>query len=86
MSNSRAVKLVQPIFPSGFKAPKDKILIRITIDENGDVISAKSVSGNMQLMGYAENAAKGSKFQPAVVCGKPAKITGLIEYIFETRP
>jgi TonB family protein len=58
--------------------------VKITIDENGDVISAKAgrYPGDPALQLAAIQAAKGAKFTPTSVCGEPAKIYGRIVYEF----
>lgn len=84
--NGRAIKLVTPFFPSGVKIYGTvEIPVRVVIDESGKVISAKAVSGNSKFYPYAQSAAKDSKFEPATVCGKTAKISGIILYRFEGR-
>jgi hypothetical protein len=82
--NGRAKKLVRPLYPrdvTQFGAPDVKV--RVTIDETGKVIAARAIMpyGNRGgVAAYAENAAKDSKFEPSLVCGKPSKITGIIVY------
>ncbi len=84
--NGRAVKLAKPLFPSGVKVFNAvEINVRVIIDESGKVISAKAISGNNRFFPYAESAAKDSKFEPFIVCGKHAKISGVIVYRFVGR-
>ena len=86
--NGRAKKLATPLFPSSYKSYRREtieIKVRVIIDETGKVISAKGVSGNEKFFPYAESAAKDSKFEPSLICGKPSKISGFIVYNFETR-
>jgi protein TonB len=56
--------------------------VQIVVDEKGDVISAKAVSGHRSLHGASEKAARSAKFSPTVICGNPVKVTGLITYNF----
>lgn len=82
--NGRALKLVKPIYPSAARrwSIKGAVQVKVVIDENGDVISAKAISGDGLLHGTAEVAAKSSKFQPTKLCDKPVKVDGIIVYNF----
>ncbi len=82
--NSRAVKLQTPIYPQDAKrlGIQGKVLVQITIDEQGNVTSAKSTSGNALLRGSAEDAARRSKFKPVLVSNLPVKATGFIIYSY----
>ncbi len=62
-----------------------KITVRVIIGEDGKVISAKGVSGPVTLFPYVVSAAKDSKFEPPIVCGKPGKLSGVIVYNLEYR-
>lgn len=87
--NSLAIKLPKPIFPSaGVQTGPVRlrstipVQVRVVIDENGDVISAKAISGDPAYFPAAIMAAKKAKFQPAHICGELTKITGIILYNF----
>lgn len=86
--NSKAVKLPAPIFPtagSKLYGNNYRIEVKVTLDENGKVISARAVSGREEFYGAAEQAAKAAKFLPGFICGKPSTIVGIIEYNFILR-
>lgn len=82
--NRKALVLVQPEYPK--KAKKEKIggavSVQVKIDEQGNVLSAKLVSGNPVFADVCEEAAKNSKFTPTVLSGKPVKILGIVTYNF----
>jgi len=59
-----------------------KVDVQVTINENGDVISAKAASGNMLLRQTAESAARRAKFKPTKLNDVPVKVTGVIVYNF----
>lgn len=82
--NGKAVNLVQPVYPPAAKAVKAKgaVNVQVTIDENGNVISATAVSGHPLLRSAAETAAKASKFAPTMLSGQKVKVTGVIVYNF----
>jgi len=79
---SSAEKMVTPVYPQmALRAGIiGKVRVDITIDENGDVILAKAVEGHSFLKGSAEEAARRTKFKPAMFDGKPIKSKGYILY------
>jgi len=76
-----------PEYPAIAKSARasGSILVRILIDERGDVTSAQAVSGHALLRASAENAARGAKFNPVMLCGRPAKVSGVLRYNFVLR-
>ena len=82
--NGKAVKLVQPPYPPAAKAVRASgaVNVQVTIDEDGNVISASAVSGHPLLRQSAEQAARDSKFSPTMLSGQPVKVTGLVVYNF----
>ncbi len=82
--NSRAASLPKPAYPQAARALNisGSVTVAVTVDENGNVVSAKAISGNPLLRGAAEAAARQSKFKPANVDGQPVKVNGSIVYNF----
>lgn len=82
--NGKAVNLVKPPYPPAAKAVRasGQVQVQVTIDENGNVISASAVSGHALLRGAAEQAARSSKFSPTMLSGQKVKVTGVIVYNF----
>ncbi|HMS40464.1 MAG TPA: TonB family protein [Pyrinomonadaceae bacterium] len=82
--NGKATRLVTPQYPSQARAVRasGQVSVAVTIDENGNVISASAVSGHTLLRGAAESAARSSKFAPTLLSGQPVKVTGTIIYNF----
>ena len=82
--NGKAVNLVKPPYPPAAKAVRasGQVQVQVTIDENGNVVSAKAVSGHALLRGAAESAARSSKFSPTMLSGQKVKVTGVIVYNF----
>ena len=82
--NGKAIQLVQPAYPAIAKASRasGQVDVQVTIDEEGNVISAQAVSGNPLLHAAAVAAARASKFAPTKLSGQPVKITGKIVYNF----
>ncbi len=82
--NGKARNLVTPQYPSAARAVRasGQVSVAVTIDENGNVISASAVSGHTLLRSAAESAARSSKFNPTLLSGQPVKVTGTIIYNF----
>jgi protein TonB len=82
--NGKARSLVTPQYPSAARAVRasGQVSVAVTIDENGNVISANAVSGHTLLRSAAESAARASKFNPTLLSGQPVKVTGTIIYNF----
>src|SRR5215468_7989915 len=78
--NGKAVRLVQPPYPAIARSAHaaGQVRVQITIDENGNVVSAAAVSGHPLLQGAAVAAARQSKFTPTKLSGMPVKVTGVI--------
>jgi hypothetical protein len=81
----KALNLAKPPFPSTFNGRLDNnltVLVEAKIDENGNVISAKSISGHPVLRAACEAAARVSKFSQTTVTGVPVKAKTLLTYEF----
>jgi TonB family protein len=82
--NDRAVNLQTPSYPPIARETRasGRVQVQVTIDENGNVNSARAVSGNPLLRSSAENAARSSTFNPVRVGGRTVKATGFVVYNF----
>lgn len=82
--NGKAVSLVKPAYLPAAKAVNagGTVNVQITIDEQGNVVSASAVSGHPLLKAVSEEAAKASKFSPTTLSGEPIKVTGILVYNF----
>jgi len=80
-----ALRRVQPNYPLSAKTARQAgpVSVEIVINENGDVISARAVSGAELLRNAAVSAAKGWKFKPSTRDGKPVKSTSTITFNFK---
>jgi protein TonB len=58
------------------------VVVQVTVDENGNVISAHAVSGHPLLQAASVAAARGAKFSPTRLSGEPVKVNGVITYNF----
>jgi len=82
--NGKAISLPRPAYPPLAKAAhaSGTVVVQITIDENGDVISARASSGHPLLQAAAVEAARQAKFSTTRLSGRPVKVTGVITYNF----
>jgi protein TonB len=82
--NGKAISLPKPAYPAIARQAhaSGTVVVQVTIDENGNVISARPVSGHPLLTAVAVNAARGARFSPTKLSGQPVKVTGVITYNF----
>jgi protein TonB len=79
-----ATRRVTPTYPALARAARvsGAVVVEITIDENGNVISARPISGHPLLKDAATQAARGWKFNPTKLSGQPVKVIGTIQFNF----
>lgn len=79
-----AVKRVQPQYPPVAKAAgaQGPVTVQVLIDEQGNVTTARAVSGHPLLQDASVNAARQWVFKPTIVNSKPAKVSGSISFSF----
>jgi protein TonB len=82
--NGKAISLPKPSYPPIARQAhaSGQVVVQVTIDENGNVISARAVSGHPLLQAAAVAAAHGARFSPTKLSGQPVKVTGVITYNF----
>lgn len=82
--NGKALRLPIPQYPPAAAAVRAEgtVAVQITVDENGDVISAAAISGHPLLRTAALSAARQAKFPPTIVGGEPVKVVGVVTYNF----
>jgi TonB family protein len=82
--NAKAISLPKPTYPAVAKAAKASgvVTVRVLVDENGNVISARPVSGHPLLQAAAVAAARGAKFAPTKLSGKRVKVSGILTFTF----
>ena len=81
--NGRAMLLVRPEIPGDVAVKEDghTLVVKVVVDANGDVISAKcSLACPREAAGPAEAAATASKFRPLFVNGRAVKYGGTLMY------
>jgi TonB family protein len=88
LSAANAVRMVKPVYSTIAQRSnvEGKVVVEVELDIEGNVVTAKAVSGHQFLRSSAEDAARKSKFKPALFNGQPVKGTGVITYNFSLRP
>ena len=81
--NGRAMLLVRPEIPGDVAVKEDgnTLIVKVVVDANGDVVSAKcSLACPRAAAGLAEAAATASKFRPLFINGRAVKYDGTLMY------
>ncbi len=84
LTNENAISLTTPVYPATAARANiaGRVVVEVTLDEEGKVLTAKATSGPALLKQSAEFAASRSKFKPAMWHGKPNKAKGYVSYNF----
>ena len=82
--NGKILSLPKPIYPKEalVRGVVGKVVVEVTVDEQGIVIDARTLSGNPILRSSAEYAARQARFGPTLLSGQPVKVTRLVNYDF----
>jgi periplasmic protein TonB len=82
--NGKAISKPPPPYPAVARAARASgtVVVQITVDEGGRVVSAAAVSGHPLLRQAAVQAAYQARFSPTLLSGQPVKVTGTITYNF----
>jgi TonB family protein len=82
--NGKALNLPKPDYPADARNAHatGTVVVQVTVDEAGNVISAHAVSGHPLLQQVSVNAALQAKFSPTSLMGEAVKVTGVITYNF----
>lgn len=84
ISKGAPIYFPQPPYPDEAREKKisGKVKVEVHIDEQGNVVSAQSISGHRLLRTAAEKAAKEAKFTPTLFEGVPIKVRAILGYKF----
>lgn len=77
-----ATRRVEPAYPPLAKAARvsGSVVVEVTVGEEGDVISARAISGHPLLKDSAVAAAREWSFEPTKLEGVPVKVIGTITF------
>ena len=83
--DEKALSKPAPPYPAVARAARaaGRVVVQVTVDEEGRVILAAAQSGHPLLRAAAEAAARKARFAPTVRGGKPVKVIGTLTYDFE---
>ena len=84
LSIANADRLVIPTYSVMARQTRleGKVTVEVELDAEGNVVSAEATSGHAMLRQAAEDAAKKSKFKPAMFNGEPIRAKGSITFNF----
>lgn len=79
-----ATQRIEPSYPPLAKTARvsGSVVVEVTVDESGNVISARAISGHPLLVDAAVNAARRWKFTPTQLSGQAVKVIGTITFNF----
>lgn len=82
--NGKAITLPKPDYPAIARQANASgtVVVQVTIDEYGNVIAARAVSGHPLLQAVSVAAAREAKFSPTFLMGEAIKVTGVLTYNF----
>jgi protein TonB len=82
-----AIRKIEPLYPELARKAGifGQVLVEVVIDEQGNVKSARAVSGHMLLKQVAEDAARRWKWNPTFLSGVPVQVVGSIVFNFNIR-
>ncbi len=82
--NGKATSLPKPPYPPIARQARASgtVVVQVLVDEKGNVVSARAVSGHPLLQAASASAARAAKFSPTKLAGKPVKVSGVITYNF----
>jgi TonB family protein len=86
--NGRAISLPKPSYSDEARRDRaqGRVIIKVTIDELGNVIDASDMcGGNPLLVKPSLQSARAARFTPTKLSGQPVKVTGVITYNFVAR-
>jgi protein TonB len=85
VQESKLIRKVDPIYPEIAKKARisGKLILSVTVDEEGNVTECSYVSGNMVLKEAAVNAVKQWKYSPTLLNGEPVPVIATVTVNFK---
>jgi protein TonB len=82
--NDKVVSKPQPAYPAGARAAlvSGEVLVEIMVDECGNVVMARALSGHPLLRQAAIDAAMKTRFSPTRLSGLPVPVKGTLAFNF----
>jgi TonB family protein len=84
VTNGRLLSTPKPEYPDAARRNNitGRVTVHVSIDPQGNVTSAKAVSGPLELRQAAETAALKARFEPTRLSGTAVSVNGAITYDF----
>jgi TonB family protein len=77
----KATRKVEPVYPTMSEiAVEGRVVVEVTVGEDGKVVAARAVSGHPLLRDAAVEAARQWTFSPTHLSGKPVKVLGTFTF------
>lgn len=85
--NGRIIRLPKPVYPAIAisRGVSGKVVVEVTVDDKGQVVDARALTGNPLLRPSALTAARLARFEPTLLSGQPVKATRLINFDFNPK-
>jgi TonB family protein len=82
--NSKVTFESKPVYPIAARKARAKgsVVVRVRIDEEGNIFEAVACSGHPLLRQSAADAAYQTRLSQTVLSGKPVKVSGVLVYVF----
>ena len=82
--NDKAISKPAPVYPRAAVAlnMSGTVKVKVLVDEDGKVLTAKAVSGAPFMRAAAVDAAYKAVFAPTVLGGEPVRVSGVVTYNF----
>jgi protein TonB len=86
MMMTYVVSAPKPVYPIFRHAPVDTIVdVQTTISKEGKVISARALSGALDVRGAAAQAVQTWRFRPFTLDGTPVAVVTTFKFVFKAR-
>jgi TonB family protein len=87
LPESKLIRRVEPVYPELAKKERvqGKVTLKITVDEDGNVIDASVIEGHPLLDGAAINAVRQWKYSQTLLNGKPVPVIATVTVDFRLR-
>jgi TonB family protein len=84
LTDAQTIKLVKPVYSQVALNARisGRVVVEVDLDKEGNVTRAKTVKGHPYLRKSSEDAARDSKFKPAMIGGVAVKAKGTVVYSY----
>ena len=76
---SRLLKRVEPVFPTGVQPVEGTVILRVRVDKDGNVLKAEKINGSDALATPVIDAVKGWQYEPTLINGFAIEVGTTVE-------